>query len=91
MSHEEAGALLASYGFLATTQSVWELFRGLAPTDGSLHVRWRRELDAISAGESQPIVFKGHQRKMSLDEMVLYNRHVEAAEEADEDFFGNFS
>lgn len=86
---DKAAALLASYGFLATTQSIPEVVATSA--DGGQVSWWRTELDAISAGQSQPLVFKGQQRKLSLEEMDLYDRHVGAAEEVDEDFFGNFS
>mmetsp|Transcript_16600 Transcript_16600/g.46354 ORF Transcript_16600/g.46354 Transcript_16600/m.46354 type:complete len:288 (+) Transcript_16600:213-1076(+) len=36
-------------------------------------------------------LFHGEQQRLSLDQMIMYQDHVMAAEETDEDFFENFS
>jgi len=38
-----------------------------------------------------PRIFRANQRRVSIAEMEQYESHVEAAQEMDEDFFGNFS
>jgi hypothetical protein len=38
-----------------------------------------------------PLLFRAQQRRLSLQEIEMYESHVSAAEEVDEDFFGNFS
>lgn len=51
-------------------------------------------MNALKTFESRvacPRLFRATQRRVSLDEMEMYNSHVAAAEEIDEDFFGNFS
>lgn len=48
-------------------------------------------LNMYDSREECPRLFRATQRRVSLEEMDMYNNHVAAAEEVDEDFFGNFS
>jgi len=52
---------------------------------------WMLALESFETREECPRLFRATQRRVSLDEMEMYNSHVAAAEEVDEDFFGNFS
>lgn len=52
--------------------------------------RWEAGL-ALEAGAARPWLFVAQQKRLSLAEMGIYEDHVAAAEEVDEDFFGNFS
>jgi hypothetical protein len=45
----------------------------------------------VASGSDERLLFTSQQLRLSLYEMGVYEAHVEAAEEADEDFFGNFS
>ena len=52
------------------------------------------EVDASSSGDSSDDavwLFTCQQQRMSVAEVGIYDDHVAAAQEADEDFFGNFS
>lgn len=51
--------------------------------------RWNILNTQDSAIESR--VFRSHQRRLSLEEMNIYQAHVAEAEDIGEDFFGNFS
>lgn len=55
------------------------------------HPGWMQALESFESREECPRLFRATQRRVSLDEMEMYNSHVAAAEEVDEDFFGNFS
>ena len=52
--------------------------------------RWEARLALDPAGV-RPWLFVAQQKRLSLQEMGILSDHVAAAEEADEDFFGNFS
>lgn len=53
--------------------------------------RWEEGL-ALDPGSVRPWLFVAQQKRLSLGEMGIYDDHVAAAEEVDEDnFFGNFS
>ena len=52
--------------------------------------RWDAALALDPAG-LRPWLFVAQQKRLSLAEMGIYDDHVAAAEEVDEDFFGNFS
>jgi hypothetical protein len=41
--------------------------------------------------QQQPWMFIAQQKRLSIGEMDVYTDHVQAGEEADEDFSGNFS
>ena len=45
----------------------------------------------VADGEAVPRLFSGQQQRLSLPQMRLYNSHVMAAEDTNEDFEGNFS
>ena len=45
----------------------------------------------VADSEAIPRLFSGQQQRLSLPQMRLYNSHVLAGEEANEDFEGNFS
>jgi hypothetical protein len=45
----------------------------------------------LPEGEPRPWLFVAHQKRLSLLQMGIYSEHAAAAEETDEDFFGNFS
>jgi O-methyltransferase involved in polyketide biosynthesis len=50
--------------------------------------RWGGER---APGDAPRWLFSAQHQRLSLAEMGVYERHAAAAEEADEDFFGNFS
>ena len=52
--------------------------------------RWEAGMALDPAG-LRPWLFVAQQKRLSLQEMGIYEDHVEAAEAVDEDFFGNFS
>lgn len=52
---------------------------------------WLSAAKAHETKDTCPRLFRATQRGVSIDEMDIYNHHVAAAEEVDEDFFGNFS
>jgi hypothetical protein len=52
--------------------------------------RWEAGL-ALDAAAARPWLFVAQQKRLSLQEMGIYEDHVAAAQEVDEDFFGNFS
>jgi hypothetical protein len=87
--------LLASFGLLGTQFDVKSVAQHIESTDKS--PSWWNK--AICAGLSRensenlegPLLFRAQQRRLSLREIELYESHVSAAEEVDEDFFGNFS
>jgi O-methyltransferase involved in polyketide biosynthesis len=53
--------------------------------------RWMRAIPANKNNDLGWILFRATQRRLSLYEMETLALHSEAAAEADEDFFGNFS
>jgi O-methyltransferase involved in polyketide biosynthesis len=55
------------------------------------HPDWMQALESFESRGECPRLFRATQRRVSLDEMDMYNSHVAMAEEVDEDFFGNFS
>lgn len=71
--------ILASNGLLGTVVSVQDEMR-LEGTTAS-----------VAASAYYHWVFTSQHQRMSLTEMGVYEMHVAAAEETDEDFFGNFS
>lgn len=52
--------------------------------------RWSAEL-AMDPAAPRPWLFVAQQKRLSNREMGVYEDHVSAAEQVDEDFFGNFS
>ena len=94
-SAEDADTLLGSYGLLGTTLTIPEAAAEVterAQDGGTVMERWRRVGEAgTSAAGRAARVFRAQQRRLSVDEMGTYEAHVAAAEEMDEDFFGNFS
>lgn len=88
MTHPEANNLLATYGLLASLVDFTpvellgaEAIGECVTTTGT----------CPGVGEAQPWLFRAMQRRLSWSEMATYEDHVAAAEDADEDFFGNFS
>jgi hypothetical protein len=45
----------------------------------------------VAGSEAVPRLFSGQQQRLSLPQMRLYNSHVLAGEDTNEDFEGNFS
>lgn len=79
MGRDEVDNLMASFGLLG------------APVD-VLQQQGSERLDASAwPGEVRPWLFISHQKRLSLRQMGIYSEHVAAAEDADEDFEGNFS
>jgi hypothetical protein len=76
--------LLASFGLLGTT------FEAAAVAE---QVGAYGDVAARSGGADapRPLLFRAQQRRLSLAEIEMYDSHVTAAEEVDEDFFGTFS
>ncbi|KAG7672189.1 hypothetical protein Ndes2526B_g06827 [Nannochloris sp. 'desiccata'] len=87
--------LLASFGLLGTHFDLNSVAQNIESTDKTSS--WWNV--PISAGLSKengekvygPLLFRAQQRRLSLQEIEMYESHVSAAEEVDEDFFGNFS
>ena len=74
----EAGAFFGQYGFLGSAQDL-----------ATVGERYGRAGPA--GGPGGGAVFAGVQQWRSAVEEDIYAQHVAAAEETDEDFFGNFS
>lgn len=88
--------LLASFGLLGTSFQPETVAEYLEPEKANSW--WHKALQessasvAVEGGSScRPLLFRAQQRRLSLLEMEMYESHVAAAEEIDEDFFGNFS
>ena len=79
ISKEQCADALAGNGLLSTVIDVNNEISALARSSGSV---------ALPQGAW---LFTSQHQRMSLAEMGLYSDHVAAAEETDEDFFGNFS
>ncbi|EFN59228.1 hypothetical protein CHLNCDRAFT_138202 [Chlorella variabilis] len=82
MDRRSLDNLLASFGLLG------------AGVDFGVQTDWGRweEGLALDPGSVRPWLFVAQQKRLSLGEMGIYDDHVAAAEEVDEDnFFGNFS
>lgn len=81
MSRSDCENLLASSGLLGSVTDIQNEM-----------VSYGRPLDseAVEAGK-QMWLFTSQHHRMSTTEMGIFKDHVIAAEETDEDFFGNFS
>lgn len=96
-SQAEAEALLASFGLLGVTltpsEVAAEVIAAAEGDESALQACKRVAEEALKASEGGQglVLFRAQQRRLSLEEMGSYEAHVAAAEEADEDFFGNFS
>lgn len=67
--------------WLVLTTVLWWLQEQPVPAD-----------QADGAAESQHrLLFTAQHQRLSLQQMNMFSDHVTAAEETDEDFFGNFS
>jgi len=87
--------LLASFGLLGTHFDLKSVAQHIESADKSPSW-WNAAISpAISREDSEkmegPLLFRAQQRRLSLQEIEMYESHVSAAEEVDEDFFGNFS
>ena len=84
---------LASYGFVASCMPLHFVAQECLPSGlNGVEAKWLRSISPFDdQSEAHPRIFRANQRRVSLDEMDMYNAHVQAAEEVDEDFFGNFS
>ena len=89
--------LLASFGLLGTHFEPENVAQHIE-SDKNSTSWWSKALSTGSASvemgekeEQRPLLFRGQQRRLSLQEIEMYESHVSAAEEVDEDFFGNFS
>jgi hypothetical protein len=79
ISKQTCEEILASNGLLGTVDSIQNEMQSagkITPRVPPEHRHW---------------LFTSQQQRMSLIEMGVYDMHVAAAEETDEDFFGNFS
>jgi hypothetical protein len=87
--------LLASFGLLGAHFEPGSVAQHIESIDKS--TSWWKELLSTGLGEvknvekERPLLFRAQQRRLSLQEIEMYESHVSAAEEVDEDFFGNFS
>lgn len=99
-SPREVDSLLASFGLLGTTydaKAVAEYFykNEYSEEEKERGACWWWEYccgeDSGGGSGKKSMLFRGQQRRLSLAEIELYESHVAAAEEVDEDFFGNFS
>lgn len=79
ISKQQCADVLAGNGLLGTVVNVCDEIKALERSD-----------DGAKLPERAWLFTSQHQR-MSLAEMGVYSDHVAAAEDADEDFFGNFS
>lgn len=77
---KEVDTVLASFGLLGSAISLKEV-------QAAIVADYAQDIDDDDA----PWLFVAQQKRLSLDEMATYGSHVSAAEETDEDFFGNFS
>jgi hypothetical protein len=86
LPRNECENVLASNGLLGTVADA----ESEARQQGKL-----RDHEAVAAertSECDPLwLFTSQHQRLSLAEMDTYNAHTRAAEETDEDFFGNFS
>lgn len=92
-TNEQTDVLLASFGLLGTTVDYRFAFQSLQDTDElqTSDTWWGGLLEELHERAERPMLFRAHQRRLSLEEMGVYESHVAAAEETGEDFFGNFS
>jgi O-methyltransferase involved in polyketide biosynthesis len=83
----------ASYGFVASCMPLQFVAQECLPSGlNAADSKWVRSIAQFDdQNKAFPRIFRANQRRVSLDEMDMYNAHVQAAEEVDEDFFGNFS
>ncbi len=90
--------LLASFGLLGTHFDLKSVANHILESTSNNTASWWHDLAAVGlvdgAGKEEqpmPLLFRAQQRRLSLQEIEMYESHVSAAEEVDEDFFGNFS
>lgn len=62
-----------------------------APLTLPLSPGLRRRWGQLPEGAPRPWLFVAHQKRLSLRQAGIVSDHMRAAEEADEDFLGNFS
>ena len=97
MSATDVDNLLASFGFLGTTFQPETVIGTIIAEEVSFSSWWgtavlrKAALDGDGKENCLPKLFRAQQRRLSLQEIEMYESHVSAAEEVDEDFFGNFS
>lgn len=95
MTVEDLENFLASFGLLGSDSPLELVAKEYGPihqsTSESSTVWWLQGLAEYMGREISPRLFRASQRRVSVEEMDTYNAHVAAAEEVDEDFFGNFS
>lgn len=82
MDADNVNNVLAEMGLLASSTAIKD--------EISLHGRWDSAW-AQQAEQSQLFLFTSQHQRLSLTEMGIYDDHVAAAEDTDEDFFGHFS
>ena len=84
--------LLASFGLLGTSFEPEDVAKYIEPDE--VKSWWHHALIERSRETKEfqrSLLFRAQQRRLSLLEIEVYEAHVAAAEEVDEDFFGNFS
>lgn len=92
MMEGEVESLLAQYGLVGTCTPMQVLLEQMVPSSKNKTIsRLSPLLAALHSSKPLPRLVKATQRRLSLEEMEMYEIHVAAAEDVDEDFFGNFS
>ncbi len=95
MTVDDLENFLASFGLLGTDSPLDLVAKEYGsvrqPSGGGSGFWWLDGLAEYIGREESPRLFRSTQRRVSVEEMDTYNAHVAAAEEVDEDFFGNFS
>jgi len=96
-SQQDADNLLASYGLMGVTLALSDVAMAASDDKAVVEVEALNSIEQININVNADfdglcsLMFRAQQRRLSLQEIGEYEAHVAAAEEVDEDFFGNFS
>lgn len=91
----QASNLLGEFGLLGYAREYGSEGADYAGAPGETRGAWARLVEQYGAAEGgddvQPRLFCAQHTRLSLSQMQARDDHIRAADEADEDFFGNFS
>lgn len=91
---QQASNLLGEFGLLGPVRDFGSAGADYAAEVGGVHGAWARLVSQhgpVAHGEEVPRLFCAQHTRLSLVQMQVRDDHIRAAEEAGEDFFGNFS
>lgn len=91
MPTQEASNVLGEFGLLGPVREFGSPGADYAVEAGATSGAWARLTAQYGVGGESPRLFCAQHTRLSLVQMQVRDDHIRAAEEAGEDFFGNFS